>query len=179
LFYTEYRQEDGHPDFVYWRKTFEALDIEEKRRNELIKQAMDRMMYPEKYVTIAPVDPEADRKQRIDMFVREESELKEQTEKPMAVTPEKKQTGKPKVSKNTITYGNKYGHHYIVPEEIYSVEPFRERLNSASTLAEVENIIRSYRTQALYRPMNDVEVSSEEETDTNRQKSGKKKHWWQ
>jgi hypothetical protein len=97
----------------------------------------------------------------------------------MAVTPEKKQTGKPKVSKNTITYGNKYGHHYIVPEEIYSVEPFRERLNSASTLAEVENIIRSYRTQALYRPMNDVEVSSEEETDTNRQKSGKKKHWWQ
>jgi hypothetical protein len=43
LFHTQYRRKGGHPDFVYLRKTIEALEIEEKTRNELIKQAIDRM----------------------------------------------------------------------------------------------------------------------------------------
>jgi hypothetical protein len=50
LFHTEYKREGGHPDFVYLRKTIEALEIEEKTRNELIKQAMDIMMDSEKFV---------------------------------------------------------------------------------------------------------------------------------
>jgi hypothetical protein len=49
LFHTEYERDGGHPDFVYLRKTIEALDLEEKTRNELIRQAMDRMMNPERY----------------------------------------------------------------------------------------------------------------------------------
>ena len=43
LFHTEYRREGGHPDFVYLKRTIEALEIEEKTRNELIKQTIDRM----------------------------------------------------------------------------------------------------------------------------------------
>jgi len=38
LYYTEYKREGGHPDFVYWRKKFEALDLEDRTRNDLIKQ---------------------------------------------------------------------------------------------------------------------------------------------
>jgi len=30
LYYFEYKREGGHPDLVYWRRKFEALDIEEK-----------------------------------------------------------------------------------------------------------------------------------------------------
>ena len=43
LYYTEYKREGGHPDFVYWRKKFEALDLEDKTRNELIKQGEEIM----------------------------------------------------------------------------------------------------------------------------------------
>ncbi len=43
LYYQEYRRQGGHPDFRYSQKKFEDLDIEEKTRNELIKQALDRM----------------------------------------------------------------------------------------------------------------------------------------
>lgn len=43
LYYREYKRSDGHPDFGYSRMKFEELDIEEKTRNELIKQALDRM----------------------------------------------------------------------------------------------------------------------------------------
>jgi len=43
LFHTEYRREGGHPDFVYLRRTVEALDIEEKAKNRLIQQAIDQM----------------------------------------------------------------------------------------------------------------------------------------
>lgn len=43
LFYSEYRRQDGHPDFVHLRKTVEALELEEKTKNALIKQVFDRM----------------------------------------------------------------------------------------------------------------------------------------
>jgi hypothetical protein len=43
LYYKEHNRRGGHPDFGYSRKKFEDLDIEEKTRNELIKQALDRM----------------------------------------------------------------------------------------------------------------------------------------
>ena len=44
LFYSEYRREEGHPDFVYLRKTIESLQLEERFRNKLIQQAIDRMI---------------------------------------------------------------------------------------------------------------------------------------
>lgn len=34
---------DIHPDFQYTRKLLEELDVEEKKRNELTKRALDRM----------------------------------------------------------------------------------------------------------------------------------------
>ncbi|MCW4047950.1 MAG: hypothetical protein NWE99_10420 [Candidatus Bathyarchaeota archaeon] len=43
LYYQERKRLDGHPDFSYSRMKFEEMDIEEKTRNELIKQALDRM----------------------------------------------------------------------------------------------------------------------------------------
>lgn len=44
LYYTEVEgKEEGHPDFVYSRIKLMELDMEEKRRNELIKEALDRM----------------------------------------------------------------------------------------------------------------------------------------
>ena len=39
----DWDREDGHPDFVYSHKRFEELDIEEKLRSRLIKQALDGM----------------------------------------------------------------------------------------------------------------------------------------
>ena len=73
LFYTEYKREGGHPDFVYWRKTFEALDIEEKTRNELIKQAIDKM-------------EEANRERRIERWEKEAKEKEAQEAKEELIT---------------------------------------------------------------------------------------------
>ncbi|HLE75224.1 MAG TPA: hypothetical protein VI864_04170 [Candidatus Bathyarchaeia archaeon] len=56
LFHTEYKREGGHSDFAYWRKTFEALDIEEKLRNKLIQQAIDRMADVNKLKTEMAID---------------------------------------------------------------------------------------------------------------------------
>jgi hypothetical protein len=36
-------REDGHPDFQYSRETFEKLEMEERRRQQLIKEAFDKM----------------------------------------------------------------------------------------------------------------------------------------
>ncbi|MGD0405703.1 MAG: hypothetical protein ABSB10_03535 [Candidatus Bathyarchaeia archaeon] len=44
LFYSEYRREEGHPDFEYLRKIIESLQLEERFRNKLIQQAIDRMI---------------------------------------------------------------------------------------------------------------------------------------
>ena len=48
LFHTEYERKGGHPDFAYWRKTFEALDIEEEIRNKLIRLAIESMVEADK-----------------------------------------------------------------------------------------------------------------------------------
>ncbi|MEM3873797.1 MAG: hypothetical protein QXU45_01490 [Candidatus Bathyarchaeia archaeon] len=45
----------------------------------------------------------------------------------------------------TKTYGNIYGYHFNVPVEVYSDEKYREKLDKAKTLDEVERIIRDYR----------------------------------
>ncbi|MEM2440526.1 MAG: hypothetical protein QW493_04855 [Candidatus Bathyarchaeia archaeon] len=47
--------------------------------------------------------------------------------------------------KETKTYGNIYGYHFNVPVEVYSDEKYREKLDKARTLDEVERIIRDYR----------------------------------
>lgn len=43
------------------------------------------------------------------------------------------------------TYGNIYGYDFIVPVEVYSDKKYREKLDKAKTLNEVERILRDYR----------------------------------
>jgi hypothetical protein len=50
-----------------------------------------------------------------------------------------------RVGESTKTYGNKYHHHFWVPVEVYSVEEYRNRLNNAKTLNDVEHIVKDYR----------------------------------
>lgn len=44
LFYSEYRRQDGHSDFVYLRRIIEAMELEEKERDRLIQQGIDKMI---------------------------------------------------------------------------------------------------------------------------------------
>jgi uncharacterized protein YkwD len=80
-------KDDGHPDFEYSRRKFRELDIEEKRRNELIKQALDRMNHyyddlekitepgEEEPEEPKPLDAEFDRKKRVEILLKEEEEI--------------------------------------------------------------------------------------------------------
>jgi hypothetical protein len=137
-YHMEYRLEEGHPDLVYWRRTVEAFEIEEKKRNELIKQAMDRMMHSEKYSGRLPVDTIADRNRRVAMLLKEEIELTEKT--PTTIS-----TAIPVIKRDTtVTYENVYNYHFSIPVEVYSNMEYRKRLNNARTMAEVEQIIKDY-----------------------------------
>jgi len=44
----------------------------------------------------------------------------------------------------TKTYGNIFNHHFNVPIEVYSDEKYREKLDKARTLNEVEHILHDY-----------------------------------
>jgi len=79
LYYTEWKRQDGHPDFAYSQIKLLELDIEEKNRSELIRQALDRMnhYYDSALLPEKPVDVEADRKKRVKTLLKEESELEE------------------------------------------------------------------------------------------------------
>jgi hypothetical protein len=44
----------------------------------------------------------------------------------------------------TKTYGNIFNHHFNVPIEVYSDEKYREKLDKARTLEEVEHILHDY-----------------------------------
>jgi hypothetical protein len=45
----------------------------------------------------------------------------------------------------TKTYDNVQGHRFNVPIEVYSDDKYRDKLNRARTLNEVEHIVRDYR----------------------------------
>ncbi len=170
LFYTEYKREGGHPDFVYWRTKFESLDLEEKTRNELIKQSMDRINNPEKYRTEPPKEEnEADKKRRIDFFIREESESNE----PEQVN----------LRQETVTTGNKYGNRFVVPKEVYSNETYREYLNYAKSMESVRVIVDEYyRKYAMGEIKEHPKKTKPEETQEpvkQVEEPRKKKHWWQ
>ena len=45
----------------------------------------------------------------------------------------------------TKTYDNIYGYRFTVPIEVYSDKEYKEKLDKAKTLNEVERIIRDYR----------------------------------
>lgn len=145
LYYTEMQRENGHPDFEYTRRKFTELDIEEKRRNELIKKALDRMNHyyddAKEVITPKPIDAEAHRKKRAEMLLREEAEI----DKPKTVDSHKTLNTIPfRAGETTQTYENRYHYHFTVPAEAYSIEEYRQKLNSAKTLNEVEHILHDY-----------------------------------
>jgi hypothetical protein len=47
----------------------------------------------------------------------------------------------------SVTYGNKFGHRFRVPPEVYLDEVYYEKLNEARTLEDVERIIHDYYKQ--------------------------------
>jgi len=143
LYYTEMRYENGHPDFEYSRRKFRELDIEERRRNELIKQALDRMnhYYAEVEIPEKPIDLEEERKRTVEMLLKEEAEI----DKPKTADSHKTVNRIPfRVGETTITYENRYNHHFSVPAEAYSIKKYRQKLNNARTLNEVERILHDY-----------------------------------
>ena len=116
LFYSEYRRVDGHPDFIFLRKTIEALELEEKTRNELIKKAIDRMVQiplPRKPITTVMDTATYDMPTRT-------------------------------YGKTTRTYGNIHHYSFEVFTEVYSNKEYRKRLDNAKTMDEVENIEKEY-----------------------------------
>jgi hypothetical protein len=132
LYYTEMQYRDGHPDFEYSRRKLGQLDIEKKKLNELIKQALDKMnhYYDDVLIPEKPIDVEADRKKRVEMLQKEEAEI-----------------DKPEIAdstKTTLTYGNKYGHKFAVPFEVYSNAEYREYLDHAETMKSVKVIVDEY-----------------------------------
>ena len=128
LYYSEFNRKDGHPDFVFWKKTFERLDLEEEIRNKLIKQAMDKMMdsEPVKPYTVIQPDFEEIRKLKEDFDIHN------------------------RATEEAITIHNKYGHRFRVPSIVYSDIEYRVRLDNARTLAEVEEIIALYRQKKTF-----------------------------
>lgn len=153
LYYTEVEGKEGHPDFEYSRRKFRELEIEEKRRNELIKQALDRMnhYYAEAEIPEKPVDSEADRKKRVEILLGEEREMKELHKDDV------------KFSEGVETAETRYG--FVVPREVYSNPTYREYLNHADNMKSVKVIVDEY-----YRKYGKRKKSEEPK---------KKKHWWQ
>jgi hypothetical protein len=88
-----------------------------------------------------PIDPEAQRKRTVEVLLKEEAEIDKRKTTDSYGTVK----GKPfRVGYATTTYENKYHHDFRVPSEVYSIEKYREKLNNAKTLDEVERIIRDY-----------------------------------
>lgn len=117
-FYTDYRREGGHPDFIFFRRTIEASELEEKIRTQLIKQAIDRM-------------EEANRE-------RKTRRLEEEAKEKKAKEAKERATGQ------TETTGNKYGNRFVVPLEVYSNATYREYLDCAQTEKSVKVIVDEY-----------------------------------
>jgi hypothetical protein len=155
LYFTEIKekkQKEGHPDFEYSRRKFRELDIEEKRRNELIKQALDRMnhYYAEVDISEEPIEALRARSKRVAMLLKEEEEM------------DKPQTANLlKFPEGVETVRTAYG--FVVPLEVYSNPEYREYLDHANNLKSVKVIVDEY-----YRKYGKRKKLEEPE---------KKKHW--
>jgi hypothetical protein len=139
MFDGERNRENGHPDFEYSRKRLEELDIEEKKRNELIKQALDRMNHYYAEIPEKPIDLEADRKKRVEILQKEEEEI-EKNQKLGKRKEESELYYNPKKDSETIALSN----GFVVPSEVYSNATYREYLDHAKTMKSVKVIVDEY-----------------------------------
>lgn len=96
-------------------------------KKETIEQKLDKMA-------------EANRRRRIRKLREEQTRLK----KLKTAFSRKNLIESFRVGDSTKTYDNIYHHHFWVPTEVYSNIKYRDRLNNARTLEEVEKIIRDY-----------------------------------
>lgn len=140
MFYSEYRRKEGHADFEYLRTKIIEMELEEQYRDWLIQKAIDNMVEAnrarnEKAASIAITSVRSG-------LIEQDNPLK----------------------RTTKTYENKFGHTFSVPKEVYADKIFRERLNNANLLCEVEEIV----TQYYKKNMAKKEIQKQ-----------KKKHWWQ
>lgn len=70
-----------------------------------------------------------------------------QTKQMLASAAKKRKTGSKSIEgwkTETKTHGNIFNHHFNVPIEVYSDEKYREKLDKARTLDEVEHILHDY-----------------------------------
>lgn len=143
LYYTEVEGKEGkgHPDFEYSRRKFSELKIEERRRNELIKEALDRMnhYYAELDIPEKPTELEEKRKKIREMLLKEEEEI----EKEQQLGKRKEESElyyNPRKDSETITLSS----GFVVPSEVYSNATYREYLDHAQTMKSVRVIVDEY-----------------------------------
>lgn len=100
-----------------------------------------------KTLSETPMDLEEDRKKRVEILLKEEAEVdklqivnsyKIVNQKPFSPSPPKP------VGETTLTYENIHHYHFSVPAEAYSIKEYRQKLNNARTLNEVEHILHDY-----------------------------------
>lgn len=160
LFHTEHARKGGHPDFIYFRRTIEGLELEERVRDELIRQAIDRM-------------EAAFRKRKFEAWERKAEEEAKITAR---ATGKKKANLKAytRAAGMTITTENKFGNMFPVPLTVYSNPLYREYLNDARTRESVKVIVDEY-----FQKYPKEKRRAKEETTEEQQEPEKKKHWWQ
>jgi hypothetical protein len=119
---------DVNPEIVQWAQLHAEIWLkrwkegtQEKTRNRLIKQAIDRM-------------EEANRERRIEKREKEAKEIEAQEAE------ESKLRARGKIT----TIGNKYGYRFVVPLEVYSNNEYREYLDYAKTTKSVKVIVDAY-----------------------------------
>jgi hypothetical protein len=150
LYYTEIEGKEGkgHPDFEYSRSKFRELEIEERRQNELIKQALDRMnhYYDDVEIPEKPIDLEEERKRTVEMLLKEDVEMdrifkeREEEAKARALIP---------IDGREITIVDEGPFHIeracvTVPEEVWSNREYRNRIKKAKASREVGAIILEF-----------------------------------
>jgi hypothetical protein len=178
LYYSEIKGKEGkgHPDFEYSRRKLIELEMAEKRLNELIKQALDRMNHyydqiDEVEIPEKPIDLEAERKKTVEILVNEEE--REEYKGKIIIENEQRAKEAEERAENlrwiqrlkiepseTITLSN----GFIVPSEVASNATYREYLDAARTMKSVRVIVDEYYSKYPKRK--------------GLQKPEKEKRWW-
>jgi hypothetical protein len=159
LYHTQHGREGGHPDYIYARKKIEASELDEKMRDELIKQAMDRMEAP-------------DSKGQYEIWEKQAKENQAQARaRYVREVREKKEEAKLRATGMITTTENKFGNRFVVPLAVYSHPLYREYLNYAKTMKSVKVIVDEY-----FEKYPEEKPKAKEETTKEQQEPEKKKH---
>jgi hypothetical protein len=123
--------------------------IDENIREELMAKTKNKMTRIKKSQITTDADYEKDTSERVRLLVEEEKELDKRPER---------------FNSMTITVNNIHNHKFIVPDIIYDDKLYRQRLDKARTLKEVEGIIQDYKAHPKLPEQGPIK---------------EKKKWWQ